>query len=161
MLTIAPPAVIGRIEAAAAMHMTTSASVGEKPTPSALSRNVLPRARIDQQPKRKPLATNIGREKPALSPTLVKIRPTRSERETNGSRTRRGPRASTPMQPRQKSSTTISGARKIAPEVTSAATASGSIATASTRPSEMIERPIVSSPSRTPPSRRSVAILTT
>ena len=65
------------------------------------------------------------------------------------------------MQPRQKSSTTISGARKIAPDVTIAATASGSIATASTSPSEMIERPITSRPSRTPPSRRSVEILTT
>ena len=65
------------------------------------------------------------------------------------------------MQPRQNSSTTISGARKIAPDVTIAAIASGSIATASTSPSEMIERPIVSRPRRTPPSRRSVEILTT
>ncbi len=122
---------------------------------------MLPSARIVQQPNRKPLAAKVEREMPAWSPTRLKIRSTRSERETNGSRTSRGPSASTPMQPRQKSSTTISGARKIAPDVAIAAIASGSIATASTSPRVMIERPIVSRPRRTPPSRRSVEILTT
>ena len=37
-LAIAPPAVIGRIDAAAARQRMTSANVGEKPTPSAQSR---------------------------------------------------------------------------------------------------------------------------
>ena len=58
MLTIAPPAVIGRIEAAAAGHMTTSASVGEKPDAErAQEERAAERARSTQQPKRKPLAS--------------------------------------------------------------------------------------------------------
>ena len=76
--TIAPPAVIGRIDAAAAMQRMTSASVGEKPTPSALSRRALPSARVVQQPNRKPPAANVEREMPAWSPTRLKILSSRS-----------------------------------------------------------------------------------
>src|SRR5438876_12302650 len=61
-LTIAPPAVIGRIDAAAAMQRMTSARVGDEPTPSALRSNALPRARIVQQPNRKALAAKVERE---------------------------------------------------------------------------------------------------
>jgi hypothetical protein len=57
--------VIGRIDAAAAMQRTTSANVGENPTPSALRRKALPRARIVQQPNRKPLAVKVKRVIPA------------------------------------------------------------------------------------------------
>jgi hypothetical protein len=87
--------------------------------------------RIVQQPKRKPSATNVEREMPAWFPTRMKARSTRAERLTNGSRTSRGPSRRTVMHPKQKSSTTMSGARKLGPLVASAATASGSIATAS------------------------------
>src|SRR5689334_17360189 len=59
MLTIAPPAVIGRIAAAAARQRTTSANVGENPTPSAESRTVFPSARISQQHSRKPPAATV------------------------------------------------------------------------------------------------------
>ena len=45
MPATAPPAVMGRIAVAALTQTTTSASVGEKRTPRALSRKVLPRAR--------------------------------------------------------------------------------------------------------------------
>src|SRR6266849_931795 len=64
-LTIAPPAVIGRIDAAAAMQRMTSARLGDQPTPIALRSRVLPRARIVQQPNRKPLAAKVEREMPA------------------------------------------------------------------------------------------------
>src|ERR1700756_898205 len=59
MLTIAPPAVIGRIDVAAARQITTSANEGENPAPSALRSSVHPRARIDQQPNRNPPATSV------------------------------------------------------------------------------------------------------
>ena len=59
MLTIAPPAVIGRIDVAAARQRMTSANVGEKPTPSALSSSALPSARIIQQQNRKPPAAKV------------------------------------------------------------------------------------------------------
>ena len=61
-LTIAPPAVIGRIDAAAAMQRMTSARVGEDPTPSALSNSALPTARVVQQQNRNPLAAKVERE---------------------------------------------------------------------------------------------------
>src|SRR4051794_16127169 len=131
MLTIAPPAVIGKIDVAAARQITTRANGGENPTPSALRSKALPRTRIVQQPIRKPPATNVDREMPAWFPTRMKACSTRAERLTNGSRTSRGPSRRAVMHPRQKSSTTISGARKLGPLVASAATASGSIATAS------------------------------
>jgi hypothetical protein len=153
--------VIGRIDAAAAMQRMTSANVGEKPTPSALSSNAFPSARVVQQPKRKPPAANVERVTAALSLTRVQIACRRSERLINGSRSSRGPAVSAPMHPRQKRSTTIRGARKIAPDVVIAAIASGNIATASTRPSEMIDRMIASRPSFTPPSRRIIETLTT
>ena len=100
-----------------------------------------------------------GNARMVADPVEDPLDPTRPR--TSGNRTSLGPSARTAIQPRQKSSTTISGARKIAPLVAIAATASGSIATASTSPSETIERPTVSNPSRTPPSRRSVETLTT
>jgi len=50
---MAPPEVIGISDAAAEMQRTTSASVGEKPTPSAASRIVLPTARVVQHPARR------------------------------------------------------------------------------------------------------------
>src|SRR6478609_10832451 len=59
MLTIAPPAVIGRIDVAAARQITTSANEGEKPAPSALRSSAQPSARIVQQPNRKAPATNV------------------------------------------------------------------------------------------------------
>ena len=64
MLTIAPPAVIGRIEVAAARQITTRANDGENPAPSALRSSVQPSARVVQQPNRKPQATNVERETP-------------------------------------------------------------------------------------------------
>ena len=161
MPTIAPPEVIGKIDAAAAMQRMTRANVGEKPTPSAHSSSVLPKARVSQQPTRKPPAARVDRVRTALPPTRWQIPSRRRERASSGSRAIFGPRASTPMHPTQKSITTIRGARKIAPEVTKAATARGSIATASTRPREMMESAIASRPTVTPPSRRSVATLTT
>src|ERR1044071_994135 len=63
MLTIAPPAVIGRIDVAAARQITTSANEGENPAPSALRSRVQASARIDQQPNRRQPATNVEREK--------------------------------------------------------------------------------------------------
>src|SRR5581483_539896 len=59
MLTIAPPAVTGRMDVAAARQITTSANAGENPAPSALRSKVQASARIDQQPKRKPPATAV------------------------------------------------------------------------------------------------------
>src|SRR4029078_118824 len=44
MLTIAPPAVIGRIDVAAARQITTKASGGEKPAPRALRSTAQPSA---------------------------------------------------------------------------------------------------------------------
>ena len=65
MLTIAPPAVIGRTDVAAARQITTSANEGENPAPSALRSRVQPSARIDQQPNRKQPAINVDGERPA------------------------------------------------------------------------------------------------
>src|SRR5438067_13288279 len=78
MLTIAPPAVIGRIEVAAARQMTTNATDGENPAPSALSSSAHPNARVVQQPNRQPPATNVALLKPTLSPTRRTDRCTRS-----------------------------------------------------------------------------------
>src|SRR4029077_18202055 len=135
MLTIAPPAVIGRIDAAAAMHMITSAKVGEKPTPSAQRSSVLPSARISQQVSRKPPAANVDDERAVLPPTRRQAACRRDDRDTSGRPAIRGPKLNRPRQTMQKSSTTTRGARKTTPEVASAITESGSIATASTRPS--------------------------
>src|SRR3954466_5394757 len=63
-LAIAPPEAIGRSAAAAARQRTTSAGVGEKPTPSAASSSVLPSARDVQQPHRKHQATICSRVDP-------------------------------------------------------------------------------------------------
>src|SRR4029079_9590632 len=64
ILTIAPPAVIGRIDVAAARQITTRARSGENPAPSALSSSAHPSARVIQQPNRNPAATNVARETP-------------------------------------------------------------------------------------------------
>ncbi len=69
MPATAPPAVMGRIDVAALTQTTTSATVGEKRTPRALSRKVLPRARDVQQPRSSRPATSVGREKRVLSVT--------------------------------------------------------------------------------------------
>src|SRR5439155_7826243 len=59
--TTAPPAVIGRIAAAADRHRITSATVGENPTPSATSRRALPVARMSQQPSSNAPAMHVER----------------------------------------------------------------------------------------------------
>jgi hypothetical protein len=69
MLATAPPAVIGKIAAAADRQRTTRANVGENPVPSAIRRHVLPKARDVQQPKRNPPAANVERVIVAHSPT--------------------------------------------------------------------------------------------
>ena len=66
-----------------------------------------------------------------------------------------------PQAPTPKRTTRIIGTRKLEEVVAVAEIESGRKATASTSPSEMIERTIASSPSLTPGIRRSVAILTT
>ena len=67
---------------------------------------------------------------------------------------------SSAQQPRPKLTTIRRGARKLAELVAVAETESGSIATASTIPSETIESATASRPMRTPLNRRSVPILT-
>ena len=57
----------------------------------------------------------VDRVRTALPPTRWHIPSRRRERASSGSRATFGPKASTPMHPRQKSSTTTRGARKIAP----------------------------------------------
>jgi hypothetical protein len=69
MPATAPPAVMGRIAVAALTQTTTSASVGEKRTPRAFSRKVLPRARDVQHPRSSRPATSVGREKRVLPAT--------------------------------------------------------------------------------------------
>ena len=66
-----------------------------------------------------------------------------------------------PQAPKPKRTTSISGIRKADEVVAVAEIESGRKATASTSPSEMIEKTIASSPSLTPGMRRSVATLTT
>ena len=63
------------------------------------------------------------------------------------------------QQPTPKVTTTRSGPRRLAELVAVAEIESGSIATASTMPSEMMESAIASRLSRMPPNRRSVPIL--
>ena len=79
----------------------------------------------------------------------------------SGIRARCRPPTRMPQAPIPKRTTRISGTRKPEEVVAVAEIESGRKATASTSPSEMIEKAIASSPSFTPGIRRSVAIFTT
>jgi hypothetical protein len=67
MPATAPPAVMGSIAVAALTQTTTSAIVGEKRTPRAISSKALPRAREVQQPRSSRPATSVGRENRVLT----------------------------------------------------------------------------------------------
>src|SRR5437899_205349 len=73
MLAIAPPAVIGKTDAAAARQRITSAKAGENPTPRAQRRRVLPSARISQQHSRNPPAAKVDPVHAARPPTRSQI----------------------------------------------------------------------------------------
>ena len=160
-LAIAPPEAIGISEAAAERQRTTSAILGEKPTPSAARSTVLPRARVVQQPDRKAQATTASRVLPVA---CCAARPasfdSRARLAMKGSRPRCLPATRMPHAPTPKRTTRISGILKLDELVAVAEIERGRKATASTRPREMIDKAIASRPSLTPRMRRSVPILT-
>src|SRR2546429_8202032 len=134
-LTIAPPAVIGRSEAAAPKQRTTRASVGEKATPSEASKPALPSARVVQQPSRKQPAAIAERvveaERRSMRPAALCRR---ACRRRYGNWLRRGPAASTPQAPTPKRTTKISGGRRLAELVAVAEIESGREGAASAGP---------------------------
>src|SRR5256714_5864474 len=161
-LATAPPAVIGMTPVAALRQSTQRAIVGEKAKPRALNSKVLPMARVVQQVKRYTPATIALRRRPGAlcAETWWETRWRRGLRRSNGRRTSRALASSSAKQPSPKATTISSGPRKLAELVAVAEMDRGSIATASTIPSERIESAIASSPIRIPPSLRRVPILT-
>src|SRR5262249_37866017 len=157
----APPEATGISEAAAERQRTTSARFGEKPTPSAARSRVLPKARDDQQPTRNDHATTASRGLPDVFSAARRARlASRARLAMNGSRTKGLPAASRAHAPSPKRTTRSSGIRNADVVVAVAEIETGRKATASTMPSETIERAIASRPSLTPRIRRSVPILT-
>ena len=98
---------------------------------------------------------------PGWCATRSARRERRARLVTNGSFARCRPATRMPQAPIPKSTTRIIGSRKPEVVVAVAEIESGRNATASTSPSEMIERTIASSPSLTPGMRLSVPTLTT
>jgi len=119
---------------------------------------VLPAARISQHASRKPPAANVERVT-VRSPTRPQIAVRRSERQT---------KRQSDEPPACHEDADAADTEELDDDQRRAedgsrgderAVASGSIATASTRPSEMIESAMASRPSLIPPSLRSVEIL--
>src|SRR5207253_8349260 len=138
---------------AADRQSTTSASGGEKPTPSAASSSVLPSARDVQQPTKKSQAAIPSRvvERGGFTTRAASLA-RRGRRATIGRRVRWRPPTSRPQQQTPERTAPNSGRRNLLEPVAVAVIEGGTNAMTSTTPKEVDESGDLSVPSSAAPS---------